>query len=97
VINATALVCKYGNGEQFNQARSLSVNLGLTPTVSSSGHRIQIHNISKRGDRYCRKQLIHGARILLMICENRENDTLCRWAARLKQRKGTKVAVVAFE
>jgi transposase len=42
VINASALVCKYGNGAQFNDARSLPVNLGLTPKTSSTGTRLQM-------------------------------------------------------
>jgi len=95
VINATGLVCKYGNGSQFSKARSLPVSLGLTPTLSSSGNRFQMQGISKRGDRYLRKQLIHGARALLMFCDKRPDDALCRWASRLKQRRGTNIAAVA--
>lgn len=95
VINATALVCKYGNGSQFSRARSLPVSLGLTPKLSSSGLCHQMQGISKRGDPYLRKQLIHGARALLMFCDKRPDDALCRWASRLKQRRGHNVAVVA--
>ena len=95
VINASALVCKYGNGSQFSSARSLPVNLGLTPKASSSGTRLQMQGISKRGDPYLRKQLIHGARALLMFCDKREDDALCRWASRIKQRRGSNIAVVA--
>lgn len=95
VINATALVCKYGNSSQFSKARSLPVSLGLTPKVSSSGTRSQMQGISKRGDPYLRKQLIHGARVLLMLCDKRPDDALCRWASRIKQRRGTNIAAVA--
>ncbi|MFQ3247994.1 MAG: transposase [Arenicella sp.] len=95
VINATALTCKYGNDSQFNDARGLPVSLGLTPKLSASGHRIQMQGISKRGDPYLRKQLIHGARALLMFCDKRPEDALCRWASRLKKRRGQNIAVVA--
>jgi transposase len=95
VINATALVCKYGNASQFSQARSLPVSLGLTPKLSSSGTRHQMQGISKRGDPYLRKQLIHGARALLMLCDKRPDDALCRWASRVKNRRGQNIAVVA--
>jgi len=81
VINASALVCKYGDASQFDKARSLSVNLGLTPKLSESGNRSQMQGISKRGDPYLRKQLIHGARALLRVCEKRPDDALCRWAS----------------
>ena len=95
LINATALVCKYGNGSQFSKARSLSVSLGLTPKLSSSGTRFQMLGISKRGDPYLRKQLIHGARVILMLCDKRPDDALCRWASRLKKRRGHNIAAVA--
>jgi len=88
-------VCKYGNGAQFQNSRALPVSIGLTPKVSSSGLRIQALGISKRGDPYLRKQLIHGARALLMFCDKREDDALCRWASRVKQRRGQNIAVVA--
>jgi len=96
VINATALVCKFGNGSQFSKARSLAVNLGLTPKLSASGLRSQMQGISKRGDPYLRKQLIHGARALLGVCDKRPDDALCRWASRIKQRRGGKIATVAI-
>ena len=95
VINASALVCKYGNASQFSKAESLSVNLGLTPKLTSSGLHYQMQGISKRGDPYIRKQLIHGARALLILCDKRPDDGLCRWASRLKQRRGTNIAAVA--
>lgn len=96
VINASAMVCKYGDASQFNKARSLSVNLGLTPKLSASGRRHQMLGISKRGDPYLRKQLIHGARSLLQVCERHLDDALCRWASRIKERRGPQIAVVAL-
>jgi transposase len=96
VINASAMVCKYGDASQFNKARSLAVNLGLTPKLSASGQRHQMLGISKRGDPYLRKQLIHGARALLRVCEKHPDDALCRWASRIKERRGSQIAVVAL-
>jgi len=95
VINATGLVCKYGNASQFKNSRALPVSIGLTPKVSSSGNRLTMQGISKRGDPYLRKQLIHGARALLIFCDKRKDDALCQWASRLKKRRGQNVAVVA--
>ncbi|MBL4673215.1 MAG: IS110 family transposase [Arenicella sp.] len=77
VINASALVCKYGNASHFINARGLAVSLRLTPKLSSSGLKHQMQGISKRGEPYLRKQLTHGARAFLMFCEKRENDALC--------------------
>ena len=87
---------KFGDASQFDRARSLSVSLGLTPKLSASGDRRQMQGISKRGDPYLRKQLIHGARVLLMFSAKRKDDPLCRWALRLKQRRGQNIAVVAL-
>jgi len=95
VINASALVCKYGNASQFSNARALPVSLGLTPKLSSSGTRHLMQGISKRGDPYLRKQLIHGARAVLMFCDKRKDDALCQWASRIKKRRGHNIAVVA--
>lgn len=96
VINATALTCKYGDASQFGDSRGLPVSLGLTPKLNASGNRAQMQGISKRGDPYLRKQLIHGARALLMMCDKRPDDALCRWASRLKKRRGQNIAVVAI-
>jgi transposase len=96
VINATALTCKYGDASQFNNSRGLPVSLGLTPKLNASGHRAQMQGISKRGNPYLRKQLIHGARALWMICDKRPDAALCRWASRLKKRRGQNVAVAAI-
>lgn len=55
-----------------------------------------MQGISKRGDPYLRKQLIHGARALLRVCDKRPDDALCRWASSLQKRRGAKIATVAL-
>ncbi len=55
VINATALVCKYGNVSQFKNARGLPVSIGVTSKTNSSGGRCTMQGISKRSDPYLRK------------------------------------------
>lgn len=96
LLNATALACKYGNGQQFTNKREMGVHLGLTPMVSASGLKSQTRGISKRGNSYSRKQLVQGARALLMVCHKHLDDGLCRWAVRLKERRGFNVAAVAL-
>ncbi|MGK0373825.1 MAG: transposase [Arenicella sp.] len=54
-----------------------------------------MQGISKRGDPYLRKQLIHGPRALLNICDKRPDDALCRWASRITKRRGANIAVIA--
>lgn len=93
---ASALATKYVEPTQFEKARDLSVHLGLTPRLVASGNKKTMLGISKRGDAYLRKQLIHGARALMIQVSKRPDDAMCQWALRLKQRRGYNVAIVAL-
>jgi transposase len=95
VINATALFSAIGNGAQFANGRELAVWLGLTPRQSSSGERFHSAGITRRGNRYLRKQLVHGARALMVHCKRR-TDPLSNWINRLAQRRGANKACVAL-
>jgi transposase len=59
---ATALVAAVGNAREFRSGREPSAWLGLVPRQQSSGGRRVLLGITKRGDRYLRMLLIHGAR-----------------------------------
>jgi len=65
VINATALLAAVGDGSAFAKGRDLAAWLGLTPRQHSTGGRTKLLGISKRGNKYLRTQLIHGARAAL--------------------------------
>jgi transposase len=62
VLNATALVAAIGNGETFGRGRDLAAWLGLVPRQATTGGKPKLLGISKRGNKYVRKLLIHGAR-----------------------------------
>jgi transposase len=64
-LTATALVAAVGNAQQFRNGRELSAYLGLVPRQHSSGGKTVLLGITKRGDRYLRTLLIHGARSAL--------------------------------
>lgn len=64
LLIATAWIAAVGGMEAFRIGRYLAAGLGLTPRESSSGQRRHLGGISKRGDRYLRMLLIHGARTL---------------------------------
>jgi transposase len=69
--------------------------LGLVPRQSTTGGKPRLMGISKRGNKYLRKLLIHGARAALPYVA--EKDTaLGRWAKSLLGRVHQNVAVVAF-
>ncbi len=92
---ATALVATVGDAHEFKSGRELSAYLGLTPRQHSSGGKTVMLGISKRGDRYLRTLLIHGARSLLY--RNRPiAHPRARWAARLSAARGPNVAAVAL-
>ena len=94
-ITATALVAALGTGEAFRRGRDFSVSVGLTPKQHSSGGRDQLLGISKRGDAYLRKLLVHGARAVVRTVGYKD-DSLSRWIRRLSAHKHTNVVVVAL-
>jgi transposase len=61
-INATALVAAVGNARAFRRGRDMAAWLGLTPRQMTTGGKPRLLGISKRGNRYLRKNVIHGAR-----------------------------------
>ena len=66
LLTATAMVAATsGNVSHFRDARHFAAWFGLTPKEYSSGSTRRIGRISKRGDRYLRMLLTHGARSVL--------------------------------
>ena len=61
----------------------------------TTGGRPKLLGISKRGNKYLRRQLIHGARAALPYVVKRDTP-LGRWAKDLSSRAHRNVAVVAF-
>lgn len=95
VINATGLYSAIGHGQQFTSGRQLAVWLGLTPRQASSGEKSRSSGITKRGNRYLRTQLVHGARAALYRSKDKE-DRLSHWANQLVVRRGIQKATVAL-
>lgn len=95
-ITAVALAATIGDHpEDFKNGRHFAAFLGLVPRQNSSGTREQLLGISKRGDGYLRKLLIHGARSVLYRVD-KKNDAKSRWLISLKQRRGTNRTCVAL-
>jgi Transposase IS116/IS110/IS902 family len=67
----------------------------MVPRQHSSGGRSVLLGISKRGDRYLRALMIHGARSALRVAERRR-DPRSIWIGRIKLRRGPNVAAVAL-
>lgn len=94
-ITATAMVASVGDAQVFHNGRQFAAWLGLVPRQYSSGGRIRHGRITKRGDGYLRKLLIHGARALMRHLKGRD-DPKSRWVMRLTERRGFNKAVIAL-
>lgn len=95
VITATALIAAIGKAETFTHGRDLAAWLGLVPRQSTTGGKPRLMGISKRGNKYLRKLLIHGARAALPHVAERHTP-LGRWIKDLLARVHPNVAVVAL-
>ena len=58
-----------GNGAAFHKGREFAAWMGLVPKQYSTGGKAKLYGISKRGNRYLRKILIHGARAVVLRCK----------------------------
>jgi len=94
-LTATALVAAAGDAKVFRNGREMAAWLGLVPRQHSTGGKPKLLGISKRGDPYLRKLLIHGARATLRFA-SRKHDRRSRWVAGLMERKHVNVAAVAL-
>ena len=92
---ASAMVATIGDAKAFENGREVAAWLGLTPKQYSSGDKIVLGGISKRGDRYMRKMLVQGARTVVKVCEAKKDKLSC-WVASKKQRGGFNKAAVAL-
>lgn len=94
IISTTALVSAIGDPQVFKNGRQLSAWLGLTPRQHSSGNRQLLLGISKRGDSYVRKLLVHGARSVVYRAR-RKIDKRSLWINQIAERRGKNKACVA--
>lgn len=94
IINASALLAAIDKGQAFNNPREFAVWLGLTPKQHASGNLNKMGGITKRGDRYLRKQLIHGARSIVSRAA-KNDDPLSKWATKLRITKPFNQVAVA--
>jgi len=95
LLTATALVATVGDATQFRSARQFAAWLGLVPRQQSSGGKDRLGRISKRGDGYLRRLLVHGARIVL-FWSRRRKETRSGWLEALLARRPTNVVLVAM-
>ncbi|MBH5373490.1 IS110 family transposase, partial [Bradyrhizobium glycinis] len=94
-LGATAVLAAIGDGLQFRKARDLAAWLGSVPRQYSTGGKQTLLGVSKRGNRYVRKLLVHGARSCFRHLD-RTRDRLGSWLDGLQARMHPNKAVVAL-
>lgn len=91
VVTATALVSSMREPSDFKSGRHFAAWLGLVPRQHSTGGKESLGGISKRGDGYLRKLLIHGSRSIM-----RWRGRSWAWLAKLRDRRPANIAAVAI-
>ncbi|OOF24453.1 IS110 family transposase [Salinivibrio proteolyticus] len=92
---ATAIIATIGKGEQFDSGRDFAAWLGLVPKQYSTGGKPRLGRISKRGDKYLRTLLVHGARAVITNLGDKQ-DRLSVWGRNVLERRGMNRAIVAL-
>jgi transposase len=93
-LTATALIAAVGDAGVFKNGRQFAAWLGLVPKQYSTGGQTRLLGISKRGDSYIRKLLIHGARATLRWARTKA-DRRSQWIRGLLDRRGWNRTAVA--
>lgn len=93
-MTATAMIA-LGDVGHMRNGRHFSAFLGLVPRQYSSGNKQKLLGISKRGNPYIRKLLIHGARSAVIRINNK-TDAKSQWLRALIKRRGINRTAVAL-
>jgi transposase len=91
---ATAIVASIGNGAAFSKGREFAAWLGLLPNQHSTGGKAKLGAISRRGNCYLRKILIHGARAVVLRSK-RDRIAMGAWMTSLETRAPRNILIVA--
>jgi len=94
-ITASAIVATVADARQFKTGRQFAAWLGLVPQQRSSGGKERLGSISKRGDGYIRRLMIHGARAMVGW-PKRSARPRDQWIDGLLGRRHINVATVAL-
>ncbi|WP_104399081.1 IS110 family transposase [Vibrio penaeicida] len=94
-LTSQAVAVWLGSGQQFNTGRDASAAMGLVPKQDTSGDKVILLGITKRGNTYIRSLLVHGARAALRRAKFK-SDKLSKWMLELQERRGPNRAAVAL-
>jgi transposase len=94
-LGASAAIATVGDFAQFRNGAQFGAWCGITPRQDSSGGKIKLGRITRRGDTYLRNVLVQGAKSVVFTAHKR-TDPISRWALALRERSGWQVAAVAL-
>lgn len=90
-IIATAMLAKQTEPERFADARQFAAYFGMVPDQNSSGQKVRLGKMSKRGDGYIRSLMVQGAHAVLRHLrpdsEQPDDRRLQRWLSRLGRKE----------
>jgi transposase len=92
---STATVVAIGNGAAFRRGRDFAAWVGVVPRQYSTGGKARLYGISKRGNIYLRRMLIHGARAVLLRIKHNTGG-FGQWVHPLAQRAPRNKVIVAI-
>lgn len=84
---ATGMVASVPDPKMFKNSRQFAAWLGLVPKQFTTGGKIRLGRITKRGDKYLRMCLVHGARAVLANVKDKQDKVSC-WIRELIERRG---------
>ena len=91
----SALLIDLGDGRHFKKGRDFAASLGLVPRQHSTGGRDRLLGISKRGNGYLRKLLVHGSRAAFRHVKDK-TDPLSLWIKKLSLTKHANITIIAL-
>jgi transposase len=94
-VISTAIVSAIGNGAEFKKGRGFAAWLGLVPGQHSTGGKQKLLGISKRGNPYLRRLLVHGARAVVQ-CREKQSPGLRAWLGQLASHAHSNIVAVAL-
>jgi transposase len=94
-LTATIMLTVLSNPKLFKNGRHFAAFLGLVPRQHSSGGKQRLYGISKRGDKYIRKLLVHGGRSVIQRAL-KKTDKRSEWVKKINERCGYNRTAVAI-
>lgn len=93
-LTAGYVVGVLGGTAGCRSGREFAARIGLVPRQHSSGDRVVLGKITKRGDRILRSLLVHGGRSVLNP-RSKRGGKLAEWGREVAERRGFNRATVA--